>query len=100
MLSKTERDFPSQVASGTNTYTKNYKRVLKSRILTKVRKALEDLGIIEKALGVTITKFGNDVTKNRNGPAIRIFPETARFLKTRCGRRDLDPGLELGRLQS
>jgi len=100
MLSKNERAFLNQVASGTNACTKNYRRVLKSRVLTKARRALEDLDLIEKALGVTITKFGDDVTENRNGPAIRISSDTTHFLKFRCGRRDLDPGLELGRLQS
>jgi len=75
--------------------------VLKSRLRKKFEILLhKELAVLVEAFPEIVDAHVNDVNKDVDEAAIRTSRETAPFLKTRCGRRDLDPGLELGRLQS
>ena len=91
MLSKVEQQF----IKSPDAFSSDYQRILRHRIKAKVQR-LNAIMPLLKANGYSVMDNRNSVTDFRNG---QRDANCAPYVKW-CGRRDLNPGRQRGRLMS
>ena len=93
MLSRSELEF----LKAPDSFNPDYSRTLKHRIRGKVQALQEELRLLEIAGFLSVTRSCNAVTDFCNGEQ---GLNQAAFEDWWCGRRDLNPGRQRGRLMS
>jgi hypothetical protein len=99
MLSKIELEFLKSPES----FNANYTYGIRHRLNRKVKALSEEIGLLQKSGYLNLTencKVNSDLTeicKNQQNPNQAVLSERG---ENWCGRRDLNPGRQRGRLMS